>query len=72
MRASRADCAERHALRQRPVEVLRERRRRRVEHAVLVGDERRQAVRDQRLRDALVEVGAAAACRSGTRSGTPG
>ena len=53
--------ADRQALCQRPVEVLRERGRRRVEHAVLVGDERRQAVRDQRLRDAFVEVGAAAA-----------
>ena len=52
--------ADRKSLGQRPVEVLCERRGRRVEHAVLVGDERRQAVRDQRLRDALVEVGAAA------------
>ena len=53
--------ADRQTLRQRPVEVLRERRGRGIEHAVLVGDQRRQAVRDQRLRDALVEVGAAAA-----------
>ena len=53
--------SDRQALRQRPVEVLRERRRRRVEHAVLIGDERRQSVRHERLRDALVEVGAAAA-----------
>ena len=61
MRASRAAWPERQALRQRPVEMLRKRGRRRIEHAVLVGDERRQAVRDQRLRDAFVEVGAPAA-----------
>ena len=46
------------ALRDRSVKAPGKLRRGGVEHAVLVGDKRGQAVRDQRLGNTLVEVGA--------------